>query len=130
MGFLSVYVMGSSISDGLLVMDPVDSALERDFGRIMCLITRTASDTKTMTVRINAIEAILERNSLFRHFSGFQHVLEELHKARETLQAQKLAELVCSRGSTSKLPQQQTELATEQRQQQAEHAADQRQRLL
>ncbi|CAI5694767.1 unnamed protein product [Oreochromis niloticus] len=102
-------------------MDPADSSGEHDLARIqglMKLISHT-SDKKARVVGINAVEAILEGNPHFCQLPEVTSLLKELHRVRDTLQAQELADFICSRRSTSKQQQpQQTQLATMQQQQQ------------
>lgn len=59
---------------------------------------------KAMVLGINAIEAILERNHHFRQLSGLMDVINELHRAREAIQARDRAAFP---DFTPKQPQQQ-----------------------
>lgn len=77
-------------------MDPTDLPGESDLASILRLvdwITHT-SNARAKVVGINAIEAILERNPYLRQVRGFMDLIPDLHKAREVVQAQVLADVV------------------------------------
>ncbi|CAI5643331.1 unnamed protein product [Oreochromis niloticus] len=106
-------------------MDPAGSAREEDILRVQSLVRRIthASDSRTISVGLKAIRAIVEGNPFLRKLSCYEGFIDELSRAKEALQARELADRVCSRDSTPR--RQQTEICARQppQQQRTRHAA-------